>query len=159
MAQAMLKEIKNICFINTITGWGSGEKWHFQTAIKLANMGYSIFFIVNKNSVLQERLSIYENIKVLPLEFQKFSYLNPLIHYKLFKHNKIDTVFFNSIRGVNTGSSGAFFAEVNRRIFRYGSYKRLKKKLQTYISFKFFLTDVFANSKSLKEEKNLWIGI
>jgi glycosyltransferase involved in cell wall biosynthesis len=141
--------------MNTIENWGGGENWHFKTAIYLLNRGYSIFFILNKNSVLDKKLQNYPEIQRIYIKFKKFSYLNPIIHYSLYKafqKNKINIVIFNSIRDTNSASISAKIAGVKRRIFRYGSSKPLKKKLLTYLSLRYNLTDIFANSQALKEK-------
>ena len=141
--------------MNTIQNWGGGENWHFKTAINLSKKGYRVFFILNEKSVLHEKLKSHPEIEVIAITFNKFSYLNPLTHrelYKIFKTNQIDSVIFNSIRDVNSASTVAKLAGVQRRIFRYGSYKPLKKKLLTYLSLRHNLTDIFANSQALKEK-------
>jgi len=146
--------------MNTIQNWGGGESWHLKTAINLSRLDYNVFFILNRQSVLTEKLKAYPNITPIYIEFNKFSYLNPKIHYQLyknFKQHQVETIIFNSIRDVNSASASAKLAGVKRSIFRYGSYKPLKKKLLTYLSLRFFLTDVLANSNALKE-KLLQVG-
>lgn len=141
--------------MNTIQNWGGGESWHFKTAVNLSKLDYNIFFIMNEKSVLAQKIKDYPHIKPIYIEFNKFSYLNPMVHYKLYKNLKkyqIHNIIFNSIRDVNSASASAKLAGVQRSIFRYGSYKPLKKKLLTYLSLRFFLTDIFANSYALKEK-------
>jgi len=147
--------MKNICFMNTIMGWGGGENCHYKTATNLSNRGHDVYFVVNSNSALANRLKEHPQITTIQLEFKKISYLSPIILYQLYKAllpYNIDTILFNSIRDVNTASFIAKLLGINRKIFRYGSYKKLKKKLQTYLSFKYNLTDTFANSKALQSQ-------
>ena len=144
----------NICFMNTIQGWGGGEKWHFENAIEAMNQGYNVYFIVNKNSKLLRKLQDYPKIKCVVFSFSKRSYLNPTIMLKLyafFKKESIKVLFFNSIRDMNTGSFPAHRAKVKRIVLRYGWDHKVKRKVHTKLSFNYFVTDTFANSNWVKQ--------
>lgn len=144
----------NICFMNSIKGWGGGEKWHFENAIECMNQGYNVYFIVNKNSKLLDKLQKYPKIKIFDFTLSKRSYLNPFMIlnlYRFFKQNSIDILFFNSIRDMNTGSFSAHKAKVRKIILRYGWDHKVKQKIHTKLSFKYFITDVFANSNWVKK--------
>lgn len=144
----------NICFMNTIQGWGGGEKWHFENAIEAMTQGYNVYFILNENSKLLDKLKLYPNIKYFALPFSKRSYLNPLLMLKLyhfFRKEEIEVLLFNSIRDMNTASFPAYKAKVNRRVLRYGWDHKVKRKIHTKLAFDYFVTDVFANSDWVKQ--------
>ena len=140
--------------MNTIQGWGGGEKWHFENAIEAMNQGYNVYFIVNENSKLLKKLQDYPKIKCVVFSFSKRSYLNPFMAfnlYQFFKQESIDVLFFNSIRDMNTGSFSASRAKVKKIILRYGWDHKVKRKVHTKLSFNYFVTDVFANSNWVKQ--------
>jgi len=144
----------NICFMNTIQGWGGGEKWHFENAIEAMNQGYNVYFIVNEDSKLLRKLQDYPKIKCVVFSFSKRSYLNPTIMLKLyafFKKESIKVLLFNSIRDMNTGSFPAHRAKVKKIVLRYGWDHKVKRKIHTKLSFHYFVTDIFANSNWVKQ--------
>lgn len=140
--------------MNTIKGWGGGEKWHFENAIEAMKQGYDVYFIVNENSKLLRRLEDYPKIKPIVFSFSKRSYLNPITMFKLytfFKKESIQVILFNSIRDMNTGSFPAHMAKVKKIVLRYGWDHKVKRKIHTKLSFDYFLTDIFANSNWVKQ--------
>lgn len=120
-----------VCFFNSITSWGGGEKWHFETAVGLVGKGVKVCAIVGKNGVLESRLKSCR-IPARSLIISNFSFLNPFKIFALYaylKREKVDLVLFNSSRDAKIGILAAMFAGVRTTVYRRGSPTPIKFSL------------------------------
>jgi hypothetical protein len=99
-----------ICFINSNKVWGGGEKWHYETACHLDELGYPVMVVANRNSDLYFKLENHESIVLKSLQISNFSFLNPfkLIELRKFlKINHVNTVFLGLSIDVKFGGVAA----------------------------------------------------
>lgn len=147
---------KNICFLNTVSQWGGGEKWHYETALYLQSKGYNVFFITAPDSALDQKLK-NTAVKVFIIEIKKLSWLNPFKVNQLagiFKTNNIHTVLINSSPDVKICGIAANKANCKRIIYRRGSAIPIKNTAINRYVFGKLLTDVLANSEATKKTIN-----
>ncbi len=143
----------NLAFFNSITTWGGGEKWHFETSIYFAEKGYNIFFFCNPNGVIAEKLKEYPKVKIIPITASNLSFINPFKINKVkrqFIDNKIDTVIINHPGDLKIAGNAAKQAKVKRVIYRRGSAIPIKDKALNRYIYKNWITDILANSEATK---------
>ena len=145
--------MKTICFFNTTKSWGGGEKWHLETCTHMANQGYTVFFITNKNSELYKKLE-HSKINHVGLNITNLSFINPITLYKVFKilkKNRVDTILINLSRDLKIAGLTSKLAKVSRIIYRRGSAIPIKNSILNRYYFKHIVTDILANSKATKK--------
>ena len=145
--------MKNICFFNTTSFWGGGEKFYVEYAIEFKKKGYNVFIVCTEGSPIS--IKAKENdIPQFQMKVKMLSFLNPLKFTKLigyFKKNNIDTVLFSSSQDVKIGSISAKVAGVECIVFRRGLAVPIKDKTLNIHIFKNVLTHIFANSGETKK--------
>jgi len=132
--------------------WGGGEKWHYETSVRLLKEGYKVFAVTNHNSELLFRLQS-AGIPVLQLKINNFSFLNPLKIiklYRFFTKNKIHVVILGSSNDLKIGGIVARLAGFDKILYRRGTAIPVKNRLSNRILFKHVLTGVIVNSIELK---------
>lgn len=143
---------KTICFFNSSKSWGGGEKWHFDIATRLHEMGYKVIIITNKKSELYDKLSDY-NIKTYSLKISNLSFLNPFKVNKIkqiLSKEKISTIIINLPADLKVAAPAAKKAKVTKIIYRRGSAIPIKNKLLNRILFRKYVDEVIANSFATK---------
>ncbi len=141
-----------ICFFNSTHAWGGGEKWHFEMASALNDLGYNILFIAGKDSALSKKLSD-STISYLTLSISNLSFLNPFKIFrlrKLFRKEKVSVIIMNLSADLKVAGIAARLAGVKRIIYRRGSAIPVKNKFLNRWLFSKVLTDVIANSEATK---------
>ncbi|MCF8052615.1 MAG: hypothetical protein K9L59_15340, partial [Desulfobacterales bacterium] len=89
--------VRRICFVNGTRFWGGGEKWHFDTAVYLAEQGHRVWCAAHPKGALFHRLEA-TGVKRFPIAMANASFLNPVKMINLalfFRSNRIQTVVFN----------------------------------------------------------------
>jgi len=148
-----MNQHKTICFINSVTSWGGGEKWHFEMAKRLKAQGHNIIFICRRNSELAKKLAD-TNIYVNNFEVHNLSFLNIFKINKIrkfLKSSQVDIAILNFSADIKTVGPAAKLAGVNRIIYRRGSAIPIKNSILNRIIFKRILTDIIANSQETKK--------
>lgn len=143
---------KNICFFNSISFWGGGEKLHLEYALAFKDKGYSVNLFATKNTPLYQK-GIKEGISVTPISVSNLSFLNPIKILQLviiFRKKKIDTVFFSASQDLKIGSIAARIAKVENVIYLRGLAVPIKFKLLNLFILKYLLTHIIANSGETK---------
>jgi len=149
---------KNICFFNTTSFWGGGEKWHFEAAEQLSKTNNNTFFVCDGKGELAKKL---EGLKVVQhyvtagnLSFLNPSKINSLVQF--YKENNIDTVIFNNPKDLKLGGRAAKKASVKNIVYRRGIAVEVKKSRLNKHLFRDVVTHFIFNSKATKEllEKN-----
>lgn len=153
-----MSTVQNICFFNTTSFWGGGEKWHFEAAAQLSKTNNKTFFICEGNGELAKKL---EGLNVLQhhVVASNLSFLNPVKINKLiqfYKENKIDSVIFNNPQDLKLGGRAAKRADVKNIVYRRGIAVEVKKSRLTEHLFSDVVTHFIFNSNATKEllEKN-----
>ena len=145
--------MKNICFFNTTSFWGGGEKFYVEYAIEFKKKGYNVFIVCAEGSPISVKAE-ENDIPQFQMKVKMLSFLNPLKFTKLigyFKKNNIDTVLFSSSQDVKIGSMSAKVAGVECIVFRRGLAVPIKAKTLNIHIFKNVLTHIFANSEETKK--------
>lgn len=143
----------SIGFFNSVMSWGGGEKWHYEAALHFAEKGYKVCFYTRYNSELYKKLIRIKTINVRLVDVRGVSFLNPYKIHKLkksFSDFQIDTLLINLPNDVKLAAHAARLAGVKRIIYRRGSAIPIKNSLLNRFTFKYWLTDILANSKATK---------
>ena len=143
-----------VVFFNSSKTWGGGEQWHYQTALKLRELGYDSQIIVNRNSELYWRLR-NKGIRVKRFRIYNWSIFNPFKIFmirRFFKRNRTDTVVLNLSRDGKIGGFAAFMAGVPRIVYRRGLANPVSNTLMNRFLFRKIFTHVIANSEDTKRK-------
>ncbi|WP_354623883.1 hypothetical protein [Psychromonas sp. MME2] len=139
-----------ICFINTCSVWGGGEKWHYTTA-KFFSQKYDICMVTNQKSELYQRS--HSDIPCFPVAISNLSFLNPYKIYRLyhyFKKEQVNSIVLNLPSDVKTSGIAAKLAKVKNIVYRRGMPNPIKNSLLNRFLFKHVVTDIIANSQEIK---------
>ncbi len=143
---------KKIIFYNSNKVWGGGEKWHFNMALALKNLGYDCLLLTYPNSELQ-KMAIKNGIQTFPIKTSNYSFINPLHYFKLqkiFKQFHPDAIFFNLPSDVKAAAYLAKKLKISKIIYRRGMPHPIKKNLlNSFIYHQ--LTHIVTNSEEVKK--------
>lgn len=141
---------KNLCFFNTNGPWGGGEHWHFENALLARDKGYRVSVVAGKGSVLAERLSGQQGIRLFTPDLGGLSFLNPLAIARLvsfFRREQVDAVLLCLPRDVKVGGVAAKLAGVRDIIYRRGIAVPVRDRLLNRLLFGHVLTKLIVNSE------------
>ena len=147
-----MNEQRKICFFNTATFWGGGEKWHFEASEQLSKTTHKAFFVCDGEGELAKRLENL-NIEKHHVSANSLSFLNPSKINKLtqfFKTHKIDTIIFNNSRDLKLGGRAAKKAGVTTIVYRRGIAVEVKKSRLNEYFFSNIVTHFIFNSHATK---------
>lgn len=143
----------NICFINTNKAWGGGEKWHYEMAVELKQLGHNITVITNTESELAKKL-LTTNIKVDSFSIGKLSFICPLTYKKIksyFVDNNFDAIIMNLPSDVKAFARAAKKSGIKKVIYRRGMNHPIKSSFLNKFIYKNFISDFIANSEDVKQ--------
>ncbi|MBN1388387.1 MAG: glycosyltransferase family 4 protein [Bacteroidales bacterium] len=143
----------SVCFFNTNSDWGGGEKWSLTVAKEIYKSGHNVIMLANKGSELFRR-SAGEGLNTEGLNIKTTSFLNPFIMLrirKIYRTNNVRVVFLNLSIDLKTGGVMARFSGVPKIIYRRGMARpvrgsRLNRYLLTRVA-----TGIIANSEDTKQ--------
>jgi glycosyltransferase involved in cell wall biosynthesis len=141
--------VRRICFVNGTRFWGGGEKWHFDTAVYLAERGHRVWCAAHPEGVLFQRLEATP-VKRRPIAVTNTSFLNPIKMCRLahfFRANRIQTVVFNGSAEVKLAAPAAAAAGVPARVYRRGLALPVKAGALNRWMFSRMVTHFLANSQ------------
>lgn len=144
--------MRNICFLNSITFWGGGEKLNLEYAAEFQKKQYNVVMLSRFNSPLWKKAS-NQGIKMYPIRVKNLSFLNPLIIIKLgifYNRHKIDTVIFSNSQDLKVGSISAKLAGVKNIVYYRSIAVPIRANLINRMIFKSILTHIVANSDETK---------
>lgn len=140
--------MKNICFLNSTTFWGGGEKIHYDYALQFKERGYHVYMAAASGCPLYER-SKKAGLALFSVRFGNLSFLNPL-HYasliSFFKKAQIDTVIISSSHDLKIGALAAKMAGVKNIVYYRALAKPVKNTVLNRYLYTKVLTHVIANS-------------
>lgn len=142
-----------ICFMNSNRVWGGGEKWHYETACYLDEIGYSVLVVTNKNSELYHRLKGHSNISVIAKRITNVSCFNPFKLYflkKQFRRHHVYAIILGLSKDMKLGGLAAKMAGMEHIIYRRGSAIPVKNSLLNRYLFHRVLTQIITNSREIK---------
>lgn len=151
-----------ILFFNSNKAWGGGEKWHFEIAKRLQNIGYKVTVLAASNGELIKKCK-KSHVNNKSVRISNLSFLNifKLIYYILyFKRLKPTAILLNLPADLKLAGLAARIAGVPNIIYRRGSAIEIKNKWLNRFLFKYIITSVIANSFEtrqtiLKQNKKL----
>lgn len=144
---------RNICFINTTSFWGGGEKWHLETALKAAENGISTFFVCSPNSPLRKRL-VGSKVQLFSIPNGNLGFLSIFKIVKLVRFlrgNNIECIVFNSPKDLKLGGIAARLAKVKTVVYRRGIAVEVKKSLLTQWLFSNAVSHFIFNSEATRK--------
>jgi len=156
--QPTMASTKNICFFNTTSFWGGGEKWHFEAAKKMSRTSHNTFFICDGKGALAKKLDgfdiVQHHVAANNLSFFSPTKISKLVRF--YQENKIDTVIFNNPKDLKLGGRAAKKAGVANIVYRRGIAVEVKKSRLNKYLFSDVVTHFIFNSNATKEllEKN-----
>jgi glycosyltransferase involved in cell wall biosynthesis len=142
-----------IVFFNTSRTWGGGEQWHYQTALKFREIGYTVQVVVNRNSELQKRLSD-KNISLKQFSISNWSIFNPFkifVVYSYLKKVKAAAVILNLSTDAKLGGLAAYLAGVPKIVYRRGQAAPVSNSITNRFFFRKIFTSIIANSQDTKQ--------
>jgi len=140
--------MKNICFLNSTTFWGGGEKIHYDYALKFKERGYRVVMAAAKGCSLYER-SEKAGLELFSVRFGNLSFLNPFQYISLvafFKREQIDTVIISSSHDLKIGALAAKLAGVKNIVYYRALAAPVKNSALNRYLYTRVLTHVIANS-------------
>ncbi len=145
--------MKNICFLNTTSFWGGGEKPHLEYALHFSEKNYNVYIAASKDSPLAKRAH-EKNIKLFEIKLNNLSFLNIFKHIKLYrflKREKIDTIIVTTSQDVKAAGITAKFANIERIVYMRGLAVSVKNSFINRMLFNNILTHIIANSLETKK--------
>lgn len=142
-----------ICFMNSNKVWGGGEKWHFETACHLRDLGFAVMVITNRRSELHHKLQDQKGILLESVRISNCSFLNPvklLIIRNLLKKQDISTIFLGLSTDVKLGGLAAKLAGIKNIIYRRGAAIPVKNSILNRFLFRSVLTSIITNSREIR---------
>ncbi|WP_446012154.1 glycosyltransferase family 4 protein [Candidatus Electrothrix sp.] len=140
--------------MNSNRVWGGGEKWHYETACYLDELGYSILVVTNKNSDLYNKLKDRPSIEVTNSAISNIGFLNPFklrFLKRLFQKHEVYALILGLSIDVKLGGPAAKLAGVKHIIYRRGSAVPVKNSLMNRFLFCRVLTKIITNSSEIKQ--------
>jgi glycosyltransferase involved in cell wall biosynthesis len=140
--------------MNSNCVWGGGEKWHYETACYLDQLGYSILVVTNKNSDLYNKLKDHPSIEVINTRISNIGFLNPFkIRFlkRLFQIHDVYALILGLSIDVKLGGPAAKLAGVQHIIYRRGSAVPVKNSIINRYLFCSVLTKIITNSSEIKQ--------
>ena len=146
------EERKTICFFNSTTAWGGGEKWHYDISTRLCYKGNKVIVITNESSGLYKR--VYQTcLKLYPVKISNLSFLNPFKVIKLsniLRRERVRSVIINLSSDLKVGGIAAKLAGVKDIIYRRGSAIPIRNSFLNRFIFRKIVTHIIANSEETK---------
>lgn len=144
--------MKHICFFNTVSFWGGGEKLHLEYALQFKARGYDVCIACTPDSPLDQAAKQHD-IPVFHFRIKNLSFLSPLKKRdvrRFFEKEQIDTVFFSTSQDVKVGGLAAKSAQVKRVIYLRGLAVPIKGSSINKKVFEQCITHIVANSEETK---------
>src|ERR1035437_5675829 len=146
--------MNKVCFLNSISFWGGGEKLHLEYAIAFTKKKYNVIIASNKKAEITKRAK-ESDIAVFGISVTNRSFLNPFKIAKLvrfFKQNAIDTVIFSTSQDLKLGGIAAKIAKVQRIVYLRGLAVPIKNSFINRYFLHTVLTHIVANSEETKRK-------
>lgn len=143
---------QTICFFNTMTSWGGGEKWHFDVATFLHKQHHRLLVVSSHESPLFQRLKEHE-IHGYSIQAGNLSFLNPFKVFRIagiFRKEKVGVLITNLSGDMKVASIAGKLAGVPSIIYRRGSAIPIRNSPINRYLFRKVITRIVANSRETK---------
>lgn len=144
--------MKHICFFNSLSFWGGGEKFHHEFAKGFLEKAYRVTIISHPDSPLSLKAKD-DNIPLFGMRVGKFSFLNPIKIRKLkkyFRAQQIDTLFISTSEDLKLAGIAARRAGIKKIIYRRGLAVSKKNNYLNRWLFTKVVSGIIANSEDTK---------
>lgn len=141
-----------ICFFNSTVSWGGGEKWHYDTATRIAAKGYDTIVVTNKKSELLQQVK-KTKLRYYRIFVGNLSFLNifKVIHLvKYFRRQRVRTIIINLSADLKLAGISAKLAGVKKIIYSRGIAVAIKDSLLNRFLLRYVATNIIANSIETK---------
>ncbi len=145
---------QSLCFFNSNKAWGGGENWHFENALLARDKGYRVCVVVNRESVLADRLEGQSGIDLLRIAIGNLSFLNPLTLWRLvrfFRRQGVQAVITCLPADLKAGGIAAWLARVPDIIYRRGIAVPVRDRLLNRLLYSRLLTKLIVNSQCTRD--------
>ena len=144
---------KKICFFNSCSAWGGGEKWHFEAAEFLSQHQFEVSVAAAPGSPLYRKAKqagiTTRSVKVGNLSALNLFKILGLANWM--RREDFDVVILNLPSDLKCAGLAAKIAGVRRVIYRRGSAIPVKNTVLNRWLFGNLLDDVLANSEETKK--------
>lgn len=143
-----------VCFFNSNTTWGGGEKWHYDISLRLQEKGCPVLVVTNTSSELFHRLNNH-NIELRQFNLSNLSFLNIYKIIKIsmmLKKYHIHTIILNLSSDVKVAGIAAKLAGVKKIIYRRGLARPVRNTALNRFLFTQIITDVITNSEETRKK-------
>lgn len=143
---------QTICFFNTMTSWGGGEKWHFDVATFLSKQHHRLLVVSSQGSPLFQKLKEHE-IHGYSIRAGNLSFLNPFKVFRIagiFRKEKVGVLITNLSGDMKVASIAGKLAGVPSIIYRRGSAIPIRNSPINRYLFRKVITRIVANSRETK---------
>lgn len=143
---------ETICFFNTQSIWGGGEKWHLDIISSLNTKEHRFIYISSPASPLSLKLNAM-NVSGYELRISNLSFLNPLKVWKLariFRKEKVGVLLSNLPSDMKVASIAGKMAGVPKILYRRGSAIPVRNSIMNRYLFRRVLTGIMANSQETR---------
>lgn len=140
-----------ICFFNTTSFFGGGERKHLGYALKYRELGHEVVMVTAVESDLSEKC-LEHKITHLQVKLGSFSFLNPGVISKIsrwLKEQEVELVLFNGSVDIKAGGVAALKANIRYRVYWRGIAVAPSKSSLNRKAFG-RLTHVITNSEETK---------
>jgi glycosyltransferase involved in cell wall biosynthesis len=146
------RQLRTVCFFNTMHTWGGGEKWHFDVATFLGRQHLRPLVISSPGSPLLNKLK-ETGIKGYTMRIANLSFLNPFKVYRIvriFRKEKVGVLISNLSGDMKVASIAGKIAGVPSIIYRRGSAIPIRNSAINRYLFRKVITKFMANSRETK---------
>lgn len=149
--------MKTICFFNSVSAWGGGEKWHLEMSYYLhQNKQYNVIVYCQQKGELYKKV-VELGIQVRPISVGNLTFLDPVKLWRLtnqLRKDKPDLIVLNISKDIKSGALAAKYAGVKNIVYRRGSAIAIKNNFLNRWYFKNVITNILANSDETKKTIN-----
>lgn len=146
--------MKRVCFFNSTSFWGGGEKLHLEYAKYFKKKGFDVFVACRANSPLHQK-TVAAQLSIIPVTVGDLSFLNPLAINKVAKSlrkERVDTLIATTSEDIKMCGFAAKKAKVDRVVYLRGLAVPIKKSFINSLLFNRQITHVVANSQETKKQ-------
>ncbi len=145
-------ETNRICFLNSLSTWGGGEKWHLDMSTRLKADGYHVFVVTSRKSELYRRIKP-SHIRTYQINISNLSFLNPFTVSSIARiliREKTKTLIVNLSSDLKAAGLAAKIAGVQNVIYRRGSAIPIRNTMLNRFIYRNLVTEIIANSEETK---------
>lgn len=143
-----------ICFLNSTSFWGGGEKLHLEYALALRKRGYPVSMVARKDAPFFKRCS-EAHFETKAFTVNNLSFLNPFLFYSLvqyFKKAQIHTLFISASPDLKIAAPAARKAGVKNIVYLRGLASPIKNNIINKWLLTKGVTHIIANSEETKRK-------